>query len=94
METEQKMEKQRKVSFDEMAVRLLGIIAVRGIPSKELPKMDQIAVLDNAGFTPKEIAGLINSTPNAVRVALFAIRKAEKKGRRVMRFPREEEKDE
>jgi hypothetical protein len=79
-----------------MAVRLLGIIAVKGIPSKELPKMEQIAVLNKAGFTPTEIADLVNSTPNAVRVALFAIRKAEKKGRHIMRFPREreEEKDE
>ncbi len=88
------MEKQRKVSFDEIAVRLLGIIAVKGIPSKELPKMEQIALLNRAGFTPKEIAELVVSTPNAVRVALFAIRKTEKKGRHIMRFPREEEKDE
>lgn len=88
------MEKQRKVSFDEMAARLLGLIAVRGIPSKGLPKMEQIAVLNKAGFTPKEIAEMINSTPNAVRVSLFAIRKAEKKGRHIMRFPREEAKDE
>jgi len=88
------MAKQRKVSFDEMAVRLLGIIAVKGLPSKELAKMDQIAVLNRAGFTPKEIADLVTSTPNAVRVALFAIRQAEKKGKHIMRFPREENKDE
>lgn len=36
---------------------------------------DQILLLDRAGFQPKEIAALIGTTANSVRVALTHIRK-------------------
>ena len=36
---------------------------------------DQISLLDEVGFTPKQIAGIIGTTSNTVRVALSAIRK-------------------
>jgi len=83
------MERQRKLSFEEMAVRLLGMLVVKGIPSKELSQVHQIAVLNRAGLPPKEIAEIVGTTANTVRVALVTIRKSEKSGRH-MRFPREE----
>jgi hypothetical protein len=60
-------------------LRLLAIIAVRG-----MPQMAQIATLNRAGFSPKEIAGIIGTTANTVRVALVGIRRAEnRRGRRL-----------
>jgi hypothetical protein len=72
------MEQQSKARLDEMAVRLLGIIAVRG-----LPRNQQIAVLSRVGFAPREVAILLGTTANSVRVSLVSIRKAEKEGRRL-----------
>jgi DNA-directed RNA polymerase specialized sigma24 family protein len=72
------MLQQRGVKLNEMAVRLLGIMAVR-----ELPQTQQVAILNRVGFAPKEIAELLGTTANTVRVALFGIRKAEKQGKRL-----------
>jgi len=55
-------------------IRLLAMEVVRG---RELK--DQVRFLDQAGLKPKEIADLLGKTPNAIRVALFSIRKS--KGR-------------
>jgi DNA-directed RNA polymerase specialized sigma24 family protein len=82
------MGKRSELQFDEMAVRLLGIIAVRG-----LPQTQQIAILNRVGFSPKAIAEILGTTANSVRVALFGIRKAEKQGKR-MGLPRKEQRDE
>jgi hypothetical protein len=82
------MGKQTELRTDEIMVRLLGVIAVRG-----LPQTQQIAVLNRIGLTPKAIAEIIGSTPNSVRVALFGIRKAEKQGRR-LGLPKEKNIDE
>ena len=70
-------------------VRLLGVIAVRG-----LPQLQQIATLSRIGFSPKEIAEVAGTTPNTVRVALVSIRKIEKENKRPMRFPREKRPNE
>jgi DNA-directed RNA polymerase specialized sigma24 family protein len=78
------MEREREVNFNEMTVRLLGMIAVKG-----LPQTQQIAILSRAGFSPKEIAEVLGTTANTVRVALVGIRKAEKQGKRT-RLHREE----
>ena len=83
------MEKQSNSRTEEIKVRLLAIIAVRG-----LTQTHQIATLNRVGFSPKEIAQIVGTTANTVRVALVGIRKAEKEGKRPMRFPREEERDE
>jgi len=83
------MERQRKLSFEEMTVRLLAMLLVKGIPPKELSQMHQIAILNRAGLPPKDIAEVVGTTANTVRVALVTIRKSEKTGRH-MRFPREE----
>lgn len=40
---------------------------------------DQVWILSNAGFQPKEIAGFLGKTPNAVRVKLFELRKEKKR---------------
>lgn len=40
---------------------------------------DQVWVLSNAGFQPKEIAEFLGKTPNAVRVKLFELRKEKKR---------------
>lgn len=39
---------------------------------------DQIWILSNAGFQPKDIAEFLNRTPNAIRVKLFELRKEKK----------------
>jgi DNA-binding CsgD family transcriptional regulator len=53
--------------------RLTHLVAVIGTDGK--PQREQIRILALAGFTPKEIASLIGTTGNTVRVALTSIRK-------------------
>lgn len=60
--------------------RMLRLLAV--ISTKGLSQTDQIAVLNKAGFSPKEIAALVGTTANTVRVALVGIRRAALQGRR------------
>lgn len=57
------------------ALQLLATLVVR-----DMPQTAQIAVLSRAGFAPKEIANVLGTTPNTVRVALVGIRKAEARG--------------
>jgi DNA-binding NarL/FixJ family response regulator len=51
-------------------VRLLTVLATKGMSQK-----DQVAVLASAGFQPKEIAELLNTTANTVSVTLHSLRK-------------------
>ena len=53
--------------------RLLAILVTTGKKQRE-----QIALLSQAGFPPKEIAELIGTTSNTVRVALAMLRKSRK----------------
>ena len=46
--------------------------------TKDQPQNDKILTLSNAGFKPKEIADLIGTTSNTVRVALSRMKKGEK----------------
>ena len=62
-------------------LRLLAIMAVKGSP-----QTDQIAVLSRAGFPPKEIAEIVGTTANTVRVALVGIRRAAAQGGRRRRL--------
>jgi len=50
----------------------------------EKNQREQIELLSQSGLTPKEIAELVGTTPNTVRVGLNAIRKKRKgkKGRK------------
>jgi DNA-directed RNA polymerase specialized sigma24 family protein len=82
------MERLDRTRFEEIAVRLLGVIAVKG-----LPQVQQIAVLSRVGFPPKWIAEVLGTTPNTVRVALVSIRKAGRQGLRTGLL-REEKADE
>ena len=74
-----RMDQERELKLSEMSTRLLGVIAVR-----DLPQIQQIAILSRIGFSPKEIADIVGTTPNTVRVALVGIRrgKKHKKGRK------------
>jgi predicted metal-dependent hydrolase len=36
---------------------------------------DQVRILSSAGFQPKEIAGFLDKTPNAISIKLFELRK-------------------
>lgn len=54
--------------------KLLALLATR-----DRKRNEQIKMLSDIDFQPKEIAELLGVTPNAVRVALHAIRKKSKK---------------
>ena len=58
-------------------LRLLALIAVKG-----MSQTDQIAILDRVGVAPKEIAEIVGTTSNTVRVALVSIRRAAAQGKR------------
>ena len=49
--------------------------------TKGLKQNEQIALLDHAGFPPKEIANLLGTTSNTVSVALTNLRKGGAKKR-------------
>jgi DNA-directed RNA polymerase specialized sigma24 family protein len=71
------------------ALRLLAAIATRG-----LSQTDQIALLDRTGFAPKEIAEIVGTTSNTVRVSLVSIRRAATQGKRRRQVPGLQEGDE
>jgi hypothetical protein len=58
-------------------LRLLALMATNG-----MSQTDQIATLDRAGFAPREIAGILQTTSNTVRVALVGIRRVASHKRR------------
>jgi len=58
---------------------LIRLIALSIIADKKRP--EQFMLLSNAGLQPKEIAEIVGTTPNTVRVVLSKIRK-EMKSRR------------
>lgn len=70
------LEKDILVALEKIA-KLLSLIATKGESQKQ-----QIALLNSVGFQPKEIAELLGTTPNNVRVALVSIRKGTKKNKK------------
>jgi DNA-binding CsgD family transcriptional regulator len=52
-------------------IRLSALNVVKGIGTQK----EQIAILSDAGFQPKEIADILRTTSNTVSVSLTAIRK-------------------
>ena len=56
--------------LDQM-LKLLGMMAVKGLSQTE-----QIATLSRIGLSPKDIAAVLGTTGNTVRVSLVSIRKA------------------
>jgi DNA-directed RNA polymerase specialized sigma24 family protein len=69
-------------------LRILAVLATKGMKQRE-----QIALLNQAGLQPKDIADLLGTSSNTVRVELVALRKAKggKKGRRKVQTSRESE---
>ena len=63
--------------------RLTRLVAVFGTEGKS--QREQIRTLASAGFPPKDIAALIGTTANTVRVALTDIRKKGKSKKRRQR---------
>lgn len=51
-------------------VRLVALLLIQG-----KKQTDQFIMLSKAGFQPKEIAEMVGTTPNTVRVALSRLRK-------------------
>jgi DNA-directed RNA polymerase specialized sigma24 family protein len=61
-------------AFESKLLKLLALHLV-----KEQPQSDQINLLSRAGFKPAEIAELVGTTSNTVRVCLSTQRAARKK---------------
>ena len=55
-------------------IKLIAVDAVRGREFRE-----QVRVLDQAGLQPKQIAELLNKSPNNISVTLTYLRKQGKK---------------
>ncbi len=70
-ETQDVVDELRKVQ------RLLSLLVTKGLKQRE-----QIDALSRVGFSPKEIAELIRTTPNTVSVTLAQIRKQSAKFKR------------
>lgn len=60
--------------------RLTNLVAIGLLGGKT--QREQIRLLSKGGFPPREIAELIGTTPNTVRVELTVIRKVNKKTKR------------
>jgi DNA-directed RNA polymerase specialized sigma24 family protein len=72
-----------KTFEDSVLTKLDNLLRVLTVSvTKGMKQAEQIALLDRAGFPPKEIANLIGTTGNTVNVALSNLRKGqEKKGK-------------
>ncbi len=60
--------------------RVLRLLALQA--TREMRQRDQIAILSRAGFAPKEIAEILGTSANTVRVELVTIRRNKRKGSR------------
>ncbi|MGE3961367.1 MAG: hypothetical protein AB7F65_06750 [Dehalococcoidia bacterium] len=60
---------------------LLTALLMERINAAEGTKRDAIALLHAAGLAPKEIAELVESTPNAVSVAISDMKRAKGKAK-------------
>jgi DNA-binding CsgD family transcriptional regulator len=54
--------------------KLLAVLVTR-----DLSRTEQVLLLNNAGFKPSEIAGLIGTTPNTVSVTIAQNKRKTKK---------------
>jgi DNA-directed RNA polymerase specialized sigma24 family protein len=57
--------------------KVISLLALNNVLNKK--QGEQIAFLSNVGFQPKEIANILGTTANTVRVALTHIRKKSKR---------------
>jgi len=81
MEFDGSIELQSKL---DRVLQLLAVITVR-----DMPQTEQIATLNRAGFAPREIASVLGTTANTVRVTLVGIRRAAGKGGKRQKAKRE-----
>ena len=70
------LEQQALDKLDQI-LRILVISATRGLNQRE-----QITLLNRAGFQPKNIAEMLGTSSNTVRVELVALRKGMSKSKR------------
>ena len=64
----------------ELTARMDAIIKILALTlPKELTQADKIALLSDAGFQPKEIAGILGTTANTVSVTLSKVKRVAKK---------------
>ena len=64
-------DEERIIEKLDQVLKLLGMMAVKGLSQTE-----QIATLSRIGLPPKDIATVLGTTANTVRVSLVSIRKA------------------
>jgi DNA-binding CsgD family transcriptional regulator len=82
------MEINSNLEMDKKLDRVLQLLAIMTV--RDMPQTDQIATLNRVGFAPKEIANVLGTTPNTVRVALVSIRRVEALGgKRRLRIKRD-----
>jgi DNA-binding CsgD family transcriptional regulator len=60
----------------DLLIRIQAALAVKDMPTQK----EKIVFLYGAGLKPKDIAGLLGTTPNTVNVAVANHKKANKKG--------------
>ena len=66
--------------FDQLMQKLDGLIRIVALSSmRDFTSTEKIALLNRAGFSPKEIAEIIGTTQNVVNVRLSEMRKREAK---------------
>jgi DNA-directed RNA polymerase specialized sigma24 family protein len=66
--------------FDQLMQKLDALIRIVALSSmRDLTSIEKIALLNQAGFGPKEIAEIIGTTQNVVNVRLSEMRKREAK---------------
>ena len=68
----QSIEEQTLAKIDQI-LRILAVAATR-----DMKQRDQIALLDQAGMQPKDIAEFLGTSPNTVSVRLSALRKGKR----------------
>jgi len=68
-------------SLNEKLDTIIKLIVLTKSDNKS--QSDLIRMLSAAGLQPKQIANMLGTTPNTVRVMLFAIRKQKSKGKKV-----------
>jgi transposase len=73
----------------DVLIRLSALNLVKDIKKQK----DQIALLSDSGFQPKQIADILRTTSNTVSVALNAIRKerGEKEGKKTEPAPKKKD---
>jgi hypothetical protein len=71
------MESDEKRDFAKKLDRLVSLVAIGLVDGR--PVSEQVRLLSSAGYAPKEIADVVGTTANSVRVQLHAIRKVRNK---------------